>query len=155
MRLKFRPLGTTAEGGGGGDRGLVRGGSWTRQWRLWTGEDKRQGAFRRKIKLIDSNAKCRYLKKLTCKGALRHVFICLRPPPFLLVRKRVLQYTPAEYGLQNNSTPLPPPPVQYILYFDFGKGGRGGGGETERRFEGNSSHSWVENTNRTDCIFSL
>jgi hypothetical protein len=37
---------------------------------------------RRKIRLIESNAKC-YLKKLTCKGTLRQVFICLRPPPLV------------------------------------------------------------------------
>jgi hypothetical protein len=30
-----------------------------------------------KIRLIDGNAKCRRLKKLTCKGTLRQVFICL------------------------------------------------------------------------------
>jgi hypothetical protein len=35
---------------------------------------------RRKIRLIESNAKCRYLKKLTCTGTLRQVVICLRPP---------------------------------------------------------------------------
>jgi hypothetical protein len=33
--------------------------------------------------LIESNAKCRYLKKLTCKGTWRQVFICLRPHPLL------------------------------------------------------------------------
>jgi hypothetical protein len=32
----------------------------------------------RKIRLIEGNEKCRHLKKLTCKGALRQVFICLR-----------------------------------------------------------------------------
>ncbi len=37
----------------------------------------------RKIRLIESNAKCRYLKKLLCKGTLWQVFICLRPPPLL------------------------------------------------------------------------
>jgi hypothetical protein len=36
---------------------------------------------RRKIGLIESNAKnVVILKKLTCKGTLRQVFICLRPP---------------------------------------------------------------------------
>ncbi len=30
---------------------------------------------RRKIRLIESNAKSRYLKKLTCKGTLRQVFL--------------------------------------------------------------------------------
>ncbi len=42
--------------------------------------------YRRKIRLIEGNAKCRYLKKFTCKGTLRQVFICLRPrtpyPPY-------------------------------------------------------------------------
>ncbi len=32
-----------------------------------------------KIKLIEGNAKCRHLKKLTCKETLWQVFICLRP----------------------------------------------------------------------------
>jgi hypothetical protein len=41
---------------------------------------------RRKIRFIEGNAKCRHLKKLTCKRALRQVFICLKtrnpyPPP--------------------------------------------------------------------------
>ncbi len=31
------------------------------------------------IWLKESNARCRYLKKFTCKGILRQVFICLRP----------------------------------------------------------------------------
>jgi hypothetical protein len=33
---------------------------------------------RRKIRLIEGNAKCRHLNKLTCKGTWRQVFICLR-----------------------------------------------------------------------------
>jgi hypothetical protein len=37
----------------------------------------------RKIRLIESNAKFRYLKKFTCKGTVRQVFICLRPPLLL------------------------------------------------------------------------
>ncbi len=32
------------------------------------------GDNRRKIRLIEYNAKCRYLEKLTCKGPLRQVF---------------------------------------------------------------------------------
>ncbi len=40
-------------------------------------------APRRKIRMTESNAKCRHLKKLTCKGSLRKLFICLRPPPLL------------------------------------------------------------------------
>ncbi len=33
---------------------------------------------------IDTKAKCRHLKKFTCKGTLLQVFICLRPLPPLL-----------------------------------------------------------------------
>jgi hypothetical protein len=33
----------------------------------------------RKIRLIEGNAKFCHLKKLTCKGTLLEVFICLRP----------------------------------------------------------------------------
>ncbi len=38
---------------------------------------------RRKITLIESNVKCRYLKKFTCKATLRQVIFCLRPPPLV------------------------------------------------------------------------
>ncbi len=93
-----------------------------------------------KIRLIESNAKCSYLKKLTYKGALRHLFICVRPPPLLgfywgwignffgfWIWSDTERHTPAEYGLQHNSTLPNPPSVThclYIMYFDFGKGGR-------------------------------
>jgi hypothetical protein len=36
--------------------------------------------MRRKIRLIECNAKCRYLKKLTCKGTLRQVFYLSEAP---------------------------------------------------------------------------
>ncbi len=35
------------------------------------------------ISVMGTKAKCLHLKKLTCKGTLRQVFICLRPPPLL------------------------------------------------------------------------
>ncbi len=82
---------------------------------------------RRKIKLIENNAKCRHKKKI--------VFICLRP-----------------------RTPYPPPPLHtayvYTAYLFTRKGE---GGELNRREgqRGNSSQSWVENNNMTDCISSL
>ena len=41
------------------------------------------GHWHRKIRLIEGNAKCLHLKKSTCKGTLRQVFICLRSPPLL------------------------------------------------------------------------
>ncbi len=37
-------------------------------------------AKRRKITLIESNAKCRYLKKLTCKETVRQVFYLSEAP---------------------------------------------------------------------------
>ncbi len=77
----------------------------------------------RKIKLIESSTKCRHLKKFTCKGTLRQVFICLRPPSLLGFC----------LGWSSNFVGSPPPALPathclYILYFDKGKGGRGEGG---------------------------
>jgi hypothetical protein len=40
------------------------------------------GRDRRLINYIDTEAQCRHLK-ITCKGTLRQLFICLRPPPIL------------------------------------------------------------------------
>jgi hypothetical protein len=44
---------------------------------------QRQGIHRRKIRLTENKTKCRYLKKLTRKGTLRQVFICLMSPALL------------------------------------------------------------------------
>ncbi len=59
--------------------------------------------YHRKIRLIEGNAKSRRLKKVTCTGTLRQVFICLRP-----------------------RTPYPPPPTYsiYTVYLFTGKEGR-------------------------------
>jgi hypothetical protein len=64
--------------------------------------------------------------------------------------------------LSETQNPIPPPPhlAQCTLYtyigivylFTQGRPERGGGVEPER---GNSSQSWVENTNMTDCNSSL
>ncbi len=71
---------------------------------------------RRKIRLIEGNAKCRHLKKLTLKGALQQVFICLWP------RK-----------------PYPPPPLTHciLVYSTLIHTAKGGGGrvDPERRLE--------------------
>ncbi len=95
------------------------------------------------INCIDTKAKCTkcsHLKKLTCKGTLRHGLICLRP------------------------STIPPPPLHtcilvrvYSIFIHTGKRGwRGGGGELNQRKckRGNISQSWVENTNMNDCISS-
>ncbi len=53
--------------------------------------------WRRKIRLIEGNAKRCHLTKLTCNGTLRQMFICLRPrtpypiPPYTLYV--CIQYT--------------------------------------------------------------
>ncbi len=39
---------------------------WEGEMGRWGGE--KEGVGRRKIKIIESNAKCCYLKKITCKG---------------------------------------------------------------------------------------
>jgi hypothetical protein len=75
-----------------------------------------------------------------CKGTLRQVFICLRP-----------------------RTPYPSPPPLHTVYvykvylFTQESGDWGGWGELNQREveKGNSSQSWVENTNMTECISSL
>jgi hypothetical protein len=66
-------------------------------------------------RLKEGNSKCRHLKKLSCKGTLRQVFICLRP-----------------------RTPYPPPVHTvkvYTVYF-FAQERGGGRTEPERRREG-------------------
>ena len=71
---------------------------------------------RRKRRLIVSNTKCRQLKKLTCKGTLRQVFICQRP---------ITSYPPPPYTLYTC--------MQYT--YSHREGGRGRV-EPERRLEG-------------------
>jgi hypothetical protein len=40
-----------------------------------------EGAHRRKIRLIEDNAKCGHLKKLTCKGTMRRSIYVWVPEP--------------------------------------------------------------------------
>jgi hypothetical protein len=68
--------------------------------------------MRRMIRLIESNAKCCYLNKLTCKKTLRQVFyLSVAPPP--------------------HDPILPPPPLHtayvYTVYLFTQGRGRGGG----------------------------
>jgi hypothetical protein len=87
----------------------------------------------RLINYIDTDAKCRNLKNLTCKGTLRQVFICPRP-----------------------STPYPLPPyimyacIQYVYLFTH----RGGGGrvEPERRLEG-QEFTKLGRKYKQDCLY--
>jgi hypothetical protein len=46
----------------------------------WGGDGRaKKGGRRRKVRLIEGNAKCRHLKTITCKGTLRQEYICLSP----------------------------------------------------------------------------
>jgi hypothetical protein len=105
-------------------------------------------------------------KQLTYKETLRQVFICLRPLPSLgfccewssnfvgsesgqiqsVKHRQIMSLT----GL--NTQPHTVPTYCTMTQVRWG----GGGGEPERRLEGQySSQSWVENTNMIDCISSL
>jgi hypothetical protein len=74
---------------------------------------------RRKIRFIEE---CRHLKKLTCKGTLRQVFICLR-----------------------SRTPYPPPPLHCNRVYSI-LGGERWRVEPERRLEGHKAGSKKPNT---------
>ncbi len=87
-------------------------------------------AHLRKIRLIESNAKCRYLNKLTCKRTLLQVFY-LSEAPFP-------SYDPI----------LPPPYTMHKIahirvYSKVFTKGRGGGRVYQREGKrGNASQSW-------------
>ncbi len=86
----------------------------------------------RKIRLIEDNTKwwC-HLKKKTCKGTLRQVFICLWP-----------------------RTPYSPPPAYTLYTCIIHRGmGRGGGNWTREKVRRATVHkpTWL----MTDCISSL
>ncbi len=70
---------------------------------------------------IDTKAKCRHLKKLTCKGTLRQVFVCLKPPPLLgCCLGRSSNFVRSESSqIQNmvsNRTQHPHPPPSHTLF---------------------------------------
>ncbi len=122
---------------------------------------------RRKIRLIESNAKCRHLKEFTCNGTFWQVFICLRTTPFVGFylgwsqcctvgsESGQIESVKLLLNMVSNTTQQPPPPPSthclYIMYFDTGKVGEVNQREGSR---GNSSESWVENANMTWLIVS-
>jgi hypothetical protein len=64
--------------------------------------------------------------------------------------------------LSETQNPIPhPPPSLHTMYvytiytYSHGKGGRGRDLDKKEGQRGSSSQSWVENTNKTDCISSL
>ncbi len=94
-------------------------------------------ALYRKIRLIEGNVKCRHLKKLTCKGTLRQLFICVRPKP----------------------PPRPPPPLYTCIQYIYSQreGGRGVSWTREKR-RGTTVHkagSKIRIWLHAGCISSL
>ncbi len=82
---------------------------------------------RRKIRLIEGNAKCRHLKRVTWIGTLRRVFICLRPPPlpdyclgwsgnFIGSESGQIQSVQLLQNVVSNRTQHPPPPLSHTLF---------------------------------------
>ncbi len=57
------------------------------------------GASPRKIRLIECNAKCRYLKSLPVKGLCGRCFFCLSPPPLLWPHIPQLTHCIREYSI--------------------------------------------------------
>ncbi len=77
-------------------------------------QDMIYDAKRRKMRLLQSNVKCRYLKQLTCKGTVRQVFYLSEAPP-----PTVRPHTPH---------PLTHCIRVYSILIHTGRGGGGGGG---------------------------
>ncbi len=73
---------------------------------------------RRKIRLIESNAKCRYLKIWPVNGLCGSCFICLRPPPHTLIesnaKSRYLKIWPVHGLCGSCLICLRPPPHTLI-----------------------------------------
>jgi hypothetical protein len=96
-----------------------------------------KGVQRRKITLIEYNAKCRYLKKLTCKGTSHQVFYLYEAPS-----PPVTPY----------SSPLTHCIRVYSILIPTGRGGE----LTREKVREALVHKAVcENTYMTDCISSL
>jgi hypothetical protein len=92
------------------------------------------GFYRRKIRIIEGNAKCRHLKNWPVKGLCGR---CL-----------------SVWGPERN-TLHPLHTVRVCSTYSHREGGRGGELNQRTGERRNSSQSWVENTNMTDCMSSL
>ncbi len=108
----------------------------------------------RKIRLKESNVKCRYLKKIDLLCWRPCIFsrswtLCIWPDSEPTKVLYLPQWSPTHLN-----TPNPPPATHClnILYFHCGK--RGGMNKREG-YWGNSSQKLGQNTNMTDCISSL
>jgi hypothetical protein len=59
------------------------------------------------------------------------------------------------WGPRRSYYPVPSPPLHTVLYTYLHTDGEWGRANQREGKSGNSSQSWVENTNMTDCISSL
>ncbi len=102
---------------------VMRQNFFPQHWQQFWETAKQQTYIRRKIILIESNAKCRHLKYLPVKGLCGR---CLRPPPLLgyslgwssNVVGSELGQIPSVKLLQNmvsNRNQHPPPPPSHSL----------------------------------------
>jgi hypothetical protein len=62
-------------------------------------------ADRREIRLLEGIAKCRHLQKLTYKGTLRQVLICLKPRTTYPPSHTVYVYTVYTYAIKEGGEP--------------------------------------------------
>jgi hypothetical protein len=88
-------------------------------------------ACHRKIRLIESNAKCRYLKNLPVKGLCARCFIRLSPSRLLLPHTPPL-HTVYVYCIHYN--------YNTVYLFTQGRRGGGGGGANQRKIRGAIVH---------------
>ena len=125
----------------------------------------------RLIKYVDAkgNAKCRHLKNWPVRGFAAVVYLSEAPPllgfclgwssNFVENASGQIKSVKLLQNMVSNRTQHPPPPPNHTLsvysVLWHREGGRGGGLNQRESWRGNSSQSWVENTNMTDCISSL
>ncbi len=108
------------------------------------------------INYVDTKAKCRHLKKLTCKGTLRQVFICLRFSPLRVFlgwssnlvgsQSDQIQSVKLMQNMLSNRTPYPPPPHTHCMriygtvYLFTQERGEGGESWTREKIRGATVH---------------
>ncbi len=119
------------------------------------------------INYIDNKAICCHLKQLTCKGTLRQLFICLRPPPllgfcfgwcsnFVGSESGQIQSVKLLQNMVSNRILYPPPPYTLHTDIQYTYSHREGGELNQREgWRGDSSQSGVENTNNVSLVYKV
>jgi hypothetical protein len=107
-------------------------------------------------------------KKLTCKGTLRQVLICMRSPlllgfcllwssNFVGSESSQIQSVKLLQNMVFNRTPHAPPPPSHTLYMLYFEQGRGEESWTRERGKGKqfTKLGRLDNANMTECISSI